>query len=47
MPIRVWEKRRELYAQWDTVEEARANAQQWREWAEAAAGALQKKRQPR
>ena len=29
------------------AEEARANAQQWREWAEAAAGALEKKRQPR
>ena len=29
------------------AEEARANAQQWREWAEAAAGALERKRQPR
>jgi Domain of Unknown Function (DUF349) len=29
------------------AEAARANAQQWREWAEAAAGALEKKRQPR
>jgi hypothetical protein len=29
------------------AEEARASAQQWREWADAAAGALEKKRQPR
>jgi Domain of Unknown Function (DUF349) len=29
------------------AEEARANAQQWHEWAEAAAGALERKRQPR
>ena len=29
------------------ADEARASAQQWREWADAAAGALEKKRQPR
>ena len=29
------------------AEKARASAQQWREWAEAAAGALEKRRQPR
>ena len=29
------------------AEEARASARQWREWADAAAGALEKKRQPR